>query len=388
MSDRTSGPDQTGAVPADEGDTSQTSTTDAAADVPAETATPSTENDLANALTAEPAAEPVPADEPQAEAVAEPPAAEPVPNPEPVPVVDAPASDVPEPVVVDAPEPDSSVDAEQARTARLDEAVQRANAGAVASDEPAVTASEPTVPVEPVHDEHETPIDYDAYPEPVSADSVRRETYVPPAPEAVAAAGGAATLAPEPVPQQPQTIYVQAPVPPKTKGNRGFGALVAAIGAVAFALLYAGVSYLILIGRGDSDRAADVFVSFLGSAVFWVPIVAVFIGFALLAAIINRGPWWMYAVFGLLVGVLVYFSYIGASLLTVQAWTLTFDEAARFIGERWLDPFAIAAAVIAREIPIWFGGWIAARGRTVTERNRVARETYDRELAAGPKPVG
>ena len=33
----------------------------------------------------------------------------------------------------------------------------------------------------------------------------------------------------------PQTIYVQAPTPPKARGNRGFGVLVALIGTVAFA---------------------------------------------------------------------------------------------------------------------------------------------------------
>ena len=81
----------------------------------------------------------------------------------------------------------------------------------------------------------------------------------------------------------------------------------------------------------------------------------------------------------------VYFSYTGGALLTVRAWTLTLADAQVFIAQRWLDPFAIVAAVIARELPIWFGGWIAAHGRTVNERNRVALEEYDRMIAAGPK---
>jgi hypothetical protein len=391
MSDTTSGPDKSGRTPDDEGGTTETPmTADAAADVPADESVSSTDDRLADAEAAEPEHDRVTEAEPEPEV-----APEPEPEPEPLAATD-PVSETPVAVPYDdfASDPDDlAAEAELARTARLDEAVQRANAGAEASDEPLVTASEPTVPVEPVHDE---PAYADGVvagavaeplPEPVSADSIRRETYVPPAPEALAAAAGAATLAPPPVTVQPQTIYVQAPVPPKTQGNRAFGVLVAAIGAVAFAVLYAATSYLLLLGRGDSTRAGDVFVSFLGSAVFWVPIVAVFLGFAVLAAIINRGPWWTYAVFGLLVGVFVYFAYIGAALLTVQAWTLTYDEAMTFIAGRWLDPFAIAAAVIAREIPIWFGGWLAARGRAVTERNRVAREAYDRELAAGPKPI-
>lgn len=278
-----------------------------------------------------------------------------------------PAETEPEPAgPIEPGEPVESPDA----TARLDAAVERANAATAASDVDETGA---------------------AVPEPVPADSVRRETYVPSATVAGAAAAGAATVAPEPelyVAPQPaaQTVYVQAPTPPKSRGNRGFGVLVALIGTVVFALLYAGVAYLLITvnGAGRAD-GPGVFTEFLTRPVYWVPIATFFIGFAILAAIVNRGAWWYYAVFGLLVAVLVYFSYIGGALLTVEAWTLTVDEAGRFISQRWLDPFAIAAFIIAREIPIWLGGWIAARGRTVAERNRLALEAYDRELAAGPQ---
>lgn len=279
-------------------------------------------------------------------------------------------------------ERDESKDA----TARLDAAVGRANAAPVASD---------------IDDTRAARDADDEVPGPVPAGTVRRETYVPAA--TVAAPGiaaGAATIAPEPEresirePQRepvpaasaPQTVYVQAPTPPKTRSNRGFGVLVALIGAIVFALLYAGVAYLLLLGRGDAAEATDAFVEFLVSPLFWVPVVAFFVGFALLAIIVNRGAWWYYAVFGLLVAVLVYFAYVGGALLTVQAWTFTREDAAQFLRDRWLDPFAIAAFLIAREIPIWFGGWLAKRGRAVGERNRLAREEYDREIAAGPQP--
>jgi hypothetical protein len=260
-----------------------------------------------------------------------------------------------------APDPGAPVNEEPADAqSRLDAAVQRANAVPVASDR--VT---------------------DETPDPVAADAVRRETYVPPA--AGAAVAGAATVAGGP-PHAPQTVYVQAPTPPKAKSNRGFGVLVALIGAAVFAALYAAVAYVLFLGQAGGD-ATELFLQFLTRPIFWVPVIATFIGFALLVLIVNRGAWWMYAVFGLLVGVLVYFSYIGAALLTVNAWELTQQQAVDFINSRWLDPLAIAAGVIAREVPIWLGGWIAKRGRGVAERNRLAMEAYDRELAAGPRPV-
>lgn len=255
------------------------------------------------------------------------------------------------PGVIEQPEPaNDELDA----NARLDAAVQRA---AVVSD---YTAED--------------------VPEPVAADTVRRETYVP-----AGAAAGAATLAPEPgYPAGPQTVYVQAPEPPKAKGNRGFGILVALIGTVLFAALYLGAAYLLLLSQGDAGSATEQLAQFAAKQLFWVPVAVFFLGFALLAAIVNKGAWWTYAVFGLLVAAAVYFSYVGGALWSV-AWTITPSDVPGFVAQRWLDPFAIVAAVIAREIPIWLGGWIAARGRKVTERNRLALEAYDREIAAGPQ---
>ncbi len=289
--------------------------------------------------------------------------AEPVPEPETAWASDAPAEEETSPQPAE-PHPVEASDA----AARLDAAVERANAAPVASD---------------LDDIGETDV-----PAPVAAGTVRRATYVPAATVAVGTPAGAATLAPEPeavVPPVPQTIYVHAPKP-KARGNRGFGLLVALIGTAVFALLYAAISYLLLVGRSEPAQANPVFAEFVMEYVFWVPVLAFFVGFAVLVIIVNRGPWWAYAVFGLLVGVLVYLSYIGASLLTVQAWTLTVDQASEFVGQRWFDPFAIVAAVVAREIPVWFGGWIASRGRAVAERNRLEMEAYDRELAAGPPP--
>ncbi|MFC5789493.1 hypothetical protein EDM22_17505 [Agromyces tardus] len=262
--------------------------------------------------------------------------------------------------------------AEAEAAARLDDAINRANADAAASEAP-------VAPTETAADE---------VPPPVPADSVRRETYVPAATVVAGTAAGAATLAPEPEPvavapaSTPQAIYVQAPVPPKRLGNRGFGVLVGLIATAAFALLYAGAAFLLLTNGGNG---VQVFTEFLVRPVFWVPIVAFFVAFALLALILNTSAWWTWAVFGLLIGVVVYFSYTGGALITVQAWQLTLADAQVFIAQRWLDPFAIVAAVIARELPIWFGGWIAAHGRTVNERNRVAVEEYDRMIAAGPR---
>lgn len=225
-------------------------------------------------------------------------------------------------------------------------------------------------------------------------------TYVPPTP---AAAFQPAPTAVQPTAQQPTAvqptavqptqqqfastpIYVTAPTPPKTLGNRAAGILIGLIATAVFTLVYAGVAFVISAsGAVDVADATARFTDFIVLPVFYVPVIFFFLAFALLVAIVNRGGWWAYVLGGFAVAVVVYFSYIGGALLAVQAWNLTPSEATRFITSQWLNPGAIAAAVVAREVPIWFGGWIARRGRSVTAKNVAARQEYERQLAEGPQ---
>ncbi len=175
-------------------------------------------------------------------------------------------------------------------------------------------------------------------------------------------------------------MYVQAPIPPKARSNRWFATVVALIGAGVFAALYALGTYIYLSVTSN----ARAFNSFLESPVFWGPTLALFVGYTVLGIIINRGPWWVHAVLGVLVGVFVYFSYLGFALIAVHAWSMTLAQAQEFVRQQWLSPYAIMSAVIAREIPVWFGGWIARNGRKVTARNEEAMLEYEREVAASP----
>jgi hypothetical protein len=214
--------------------------------------------------------------------------------------------------------------------------------------------------------------------------------YVPAAVAAPASASGSAVAQPaaqQPAQQfAPTPIYVTAPTPPKVLGNRAAGILIGLIATVVFAAIYALVAFAIsAAGAADMGDATSRFTDFLVLPVFYLPVIFFFLAFALLVAVLNRAGWWAYVLGGFLVAVVVYFAYIGGALLAVQAWTLTGTEAARFISTQWLNPGAIAAAVIAREVPIWFGAWIARRGRTITAKNAAARQEYERQLAEGPQ---
>lgn len=252
----------------------------------------------------------------------------------------------------------------------------------VPSDSETGTATaEPIAPTEVVVEAETVTVDANAA---VAAEALAPAVVEPVVPAYDPAAGAAAAAAAQFVPS-PQPIFVQAPTPPANKGNRGVGILIALLASVAFALVYAGATYLVSLGFNTSiEMTTTSFALFLSSAVFYVPVIFFFGAFALLVAIVNRGGWWAYVLGAFFVAVVVYFSFIGASLLDVSAWTMTPSEAGRFVADMWLHPIAIIAAVSAREVPIWFGAWIAARGRKVTAKNVAARREYDRVLAEGP----
>ena len=117
-------------------------------------------------------------------------------------------------------------------------------------------------------------------------------------------------------------------------------------------------------------------------------VVVFFIAFWLLGAIINRGRWGAWVIFGLLVGVASYGGHIlGAALpgAVLDAHRQRGRAARRGAAATRRSP--IAAFIIGRELTIWFGAWAAARGRRVTELNIEAQREYERTLEAGPQLV-
>ncbi|MFU8945970.1 hypothetical protein ACLRGF_04470 [Mycetocola zhadangensis] len=189
-----------------------------------------------------------------------------------------------------------------------------------------------------------------------------------------------APTAAAPVAPVRQPIYVQAPSKPKPKSNRGFGIAVSLLATLVFAVLYAGILALILVANnGGVDLVGDV----LARAPYWIPVIFFFLAMALLVAVVNRGGWWAYVLGGFVVAAIVYASYLGGVLINV-ANTITPNQIADTLRQALLSPAAIISFLVAREVPIWFGAWIASRGRKVRERNAEAQAEYERVLEQGP----
>ncbi|WP_026095692.1 hypothetical protein [Microbacterium sp. B19] len=264
------------------------------------------------------------------------------------------------PTAVSAPAAHRSVD--------LDDEDARWAAYAASAEPEAATTSNPAA--EPVRDEYRT------------------DATVP-----AAAAAGAAVAAPtaayadetRPV-GAAQPIFVQAPEAPRPRGNRGAAGAIGLLAALVFAVLYlaATLGLGLLLGRIQIDGLADAALSVLATWTLWVPTVAFFIGFWFLGSLINRGGWGHWVVWGLLVGVISWGGYILGALFAAPFWMLTVRQGVDVVQASVLAPLAIVAFVLGRELTVWFGAWVARRGRRVTELNDEAQREYERTLEAGP----
>ncbi len=242
---------------------------------------------------------------------------------------------------------------------------------------PAGTAPAPHASGTPA-DDSDAPTTVYAAPAPpaaVTPSEPATEAYVPPA----------ATAAPAAFPS-PQPIFVQAPEPPRPRGNRAAAGLIGLLAALSFAVLYLGAALAIgLIDRSLTlDTVADTATEALTSWWLWITTAVFFIGFWLLGAIINRGRWAHWVVWGLLIGFVAYGAHLVGQLFQAPFWQLTRSEGAELVEAQLVAPLALAAFVIGRELTIWFGAWVAARGRRVSELNLEAQREYERTLEAGP----
>ncbi|MFJ6532432.1 ABC transporter [Microbacterium sp. NPDC091662] len=185
---------------------------------------------------------------------------------------------------------------------------------------------------------------------------------------------------------QPQPIFVQAPEPPRDRGNRGTAGAIGLLATLVFAVLYLGAALGLGAIAGDvtGENIGQTAIAPLTTWGYWTPVVVFFLGFWLLGAIINRGRWGLWVVFGIIVGVIAYAGHILGQLFEAPFWKLSASQGLDLVGEQLLAPLAIAAFVFARELTIWFGAWVARSGARKTELNAEAQREYERTLEAGP----
>ncbi|MFT4234616.1 MAG: ABC transporter [Microbacterium sp.] len=185
-------------------------------------------------------------------------------------------------------------------------------------------------------------------------------------------------------PQRPQPVFVQAPEPPKKRGNRGAAALIGLLAAIVYAVLtFLALSIEQIIDHGTATITDDA-IAIATSFELWVPTIVFWLGFWLLGVLVNRASWSSWVNLGIFVGVISYGGYLLGQLFDAPFWMLTSQEGSDLLAASVLSPIAIASFVFGREITIWFGAWVARRGARLRKANAEAQEEYERTLEAGP----
>src|SRR5690606_16244136 len=242
-------------------------------------------------------------------------------------------------------------------------------------------------------------------PEPAGEPVAKADPWFEPAKTEVFAATEAPVAEPEPAPEAapaptalspeqpaPAPIFVQAPEPPRKRGNRGAIGLIGLVAALVYAALYGGALYgwqlfLELVPTMNiapvlepTDFVRDV----LLSGPYWVSVVAFWLSFWLLGVFVNRARWWSWVVLGVFVALLTYAGFLGGVFFEAPFWKITGDQGVDLLTSTAFAPVGLIAFIIAREVTIWFGGWASRRGAKITVQNKEARDEYDRVMAEGP----
>lgn len=209
-------------------------------------------------------------------------------------------------------------------------------------------------------------------------------------PQSADAASGSGPTADRPAdqaePAAPSVVFVEAPKPPRVRGARGVGVLVALLGAGLFAAAYAGL--VLVLGTLSGQAGIAEAVRYLATPMLWVPVVVFALAYILLIVVVNRAGWWAHVLGGFLVALVVWIGFVGAALIVAGAVGAPSAVVSAVVVEQLTNPLGFAAAIAAREVPIWVGWIVARRGRTARTRNQEARAAYERELAEHRATVG
>jgi len=293
------------------------------------------------------------------------------------------ASGAPEASVVETVDPDLAAFEEMER-AHPGTFASTASADAAASTGSSSDAQTDAVPPAAGQDDAPTTSIADtAYLPPVGDDAETK--VVPSEPVVDAAIAPASTIVSDPVTHQP--IFVQAPEPPRDRGNRGTAGAIGLLAAIVFAILFLGVQLGAGAITGDvsAENLGDAALAPLTTFGFWTPVVVFFLAFWLLGVFVNRSRWGLWVIFGLLVGIASYLGFILGQLIEAPFWLITPTAASELVIEQTFTVSALAAFVIGRELTIWFGAWVARSGARKTELNAEAQREYERTIEAGPQ---
>lgn len=282
------------------------------------------------------------------------------PRSEPSAITEPAAAEPPEGTVIDAPVQDQTVDA---ATRPVETAAAPTDGGSTRRVQPAFSNSR-VDRAAPAADE-------------LSAEATPAEA----ANTSVADEPSSSSTAP-PIPPAPATQPVLRPAEepvaaPKRGGNRIAGTAWVLLAAGLFEVLYLASIALVVLLLGGAQAVVPQLVPFASSPFAWLPVLLFFLFFELTVLLINRAGRFAYVVASLVVGLLIYV--LSVLLISIMLGGGLSDRLT--LARAFESPEFILAGLVAREVMLWTGFAIGARGTRVRKRNRAAKDAYRQELA-------
>ncbi len=167
--------------------------------------------------------------------------------------------------------------------------------------------------------------------------------------------------------------------------DRKAAGLIALLGGVIFALLYAAAVFGLLTLRQSPENVTSSTISFLVTPIYWLTTALFTALFAILTLVLSRAPWIAYVVGSFFVAFLTYAAAIGAGLIAIHAWELTYAAAQNAVWEGIaFSPLILIAVVLSREISLWLGLWISGRAKRLRAEGLRAEDLRSEEIPVVP----
>jgi hypothetical protein len=183
-----------------------------------------------------------------------------------------------------------------------------------------------------------------------------------------------------PAPAEPQPVLTPAASttpPPRKHGNRLVGTAWVLLAAGLFQVLYFGALALIILLLGGVAAVTPGLQNVAAYPFAWLPVLFFFLLFELTVLLFNRAGRFAYVIASLIVGLLVYI--VSVLLISILIGGGIGDTAT--LARAFESPEFILTGLVAREVMLWTGFAIGARGTRVRRRDREARKRYAAEVA-------
>src|SRR5579875_2929588 len=181
---------------------------------------------------------------------------------------------------------------------------------------------------------------------------------------------------PPPAPPQrrgPVPAATEAPPPPRRGSNRLVGTAWVLLAALLFEVLYIAAFALLVCIVDGSQQVGQAVQSLVTTPFVWLPLVLFALLYELTVLLLNRAGRFAYVLSSLVVALIVYV--LSAVLILAMQQGGVSNE--NNLGRALIVPQVVLIPLIAREVMLWTGLAIGARGRRVRKRNREAQAQYE-----------